>query len=35
MKLWRKPAVIIRSMQDLNKYIKANAGTCILRFTRS
>ncbi len=35
MKLWRKPAAVIRTMQDLNKCIKANAWTCILRFTRS
>lgn len=35
MKLWKKPVVVVHSMQDVDRYIKANAWTCILRFGRT
>lgn len=35
MKVWKKPSVVMHSMQEVDNYIKAHAWTCILRFTKS
>lgn len=35
MKLWKKPVVVLHTLNEVNQYIKANAGTCILRFGRT
>lgn len=34
MKLWKKPLMVVQSMEDVTKFIQANAATCINRFLR-
>lgn len=35
VKLWKKPTMVMQTMNELDQYIKANAGTCFLCFTRT
>lgn len=35
MKMWKKPMVVLHTLNEVNQYIKANAGTCILCFGRT
>lgn len=32
MKIWKKPIVMMQSLTEITKHIKANAGTCLNRF---
>ena len=34
MKSWKKPLLVVQSMEEVTKYIQANAATCINRFLR-
>lgn len=34
MKLWKKPLMLVKSVEEVTKHIQANAATCINRFVR-
>ena len=34
MRQWKKPVMLVRAIEEISKYVKANAGTCLNRFVR-
>lgn len=34
MKLWKKPLMLVQTMEEVTKFIQVNAATCINRFVR-